>query len=119
MFHKNALPSFGSHLTSAINDSQSTTGRLTLVPAGGGPPQKEPARTPSALVELLTISAKKCSSFLAEAAVLVLVFALLDRFMLKDRMEISWVVSAFTISLALLCASIAMDFSARRWLTPR
>jgi hypothetical protein len=31
-------------------------------------------------------------------------------------MEIGWVVSAFTISLMLLSASIATEFTARRWL---
>jgi hypothetical protein len=36
--------------------------------------------------------------------------------MLKGRMEIGWVVSAFTISLVLLTASIATEFTARRWL---
>ena len=50
---------------------------------------------------------------------LVLVLALLDRFMLKGRMELGWVVSAFTISLLLLAASIATEFSARRWSTTR
>jgi hypothetical protein len=49
------------------------------------------------------------SAFFAEAAVFVLVLALLDRFMLKGRMEMGWVVSAFTISFALLTASIATD----------
>jgi hypothetical protein len=49
----------------------------------------------------------------------VLVLALLDRFMLKGRMELNWVVSAFAISLGLLAASIATDFSFRRWLRPR
>ena len=87
--------------------------RLTLVPSGGGP---TPAKSPTPLVELIAISAHRCSSFFAEAAVLVLVLALLDRFMLKGRMELNWVVSAFAISLTLLAASIATDFSARRWL---
>jgi hypothetical protein len=44
------------------------------------------------------------------------VLALLDRFMLKGRMEIGWVASAFTISLVLLAASIVTDFLSRRWL---
>jgi hypothetical protein len=90
-----------------------TPARLTLVPSGGGP---TPAKGPTPLVELIAISAHRCSSFFAEAAVLVLVLALLDRFMLKGRMELGWVTSAFAISLTLLAASIATDFSARRWL---
>lgn len=47
---------------------------------------------------------------------LVLVLALLDRFMLKGRMEIGWVVSAFAIAISMLAASIATEFTARRWL---
>lgn len=47
---------------------------------------------------------------------LVLVLALLDRFMLKGRFEPGWVLGALILSLALLAASIATDFSARRWL---
>lgn len=73
-------------------------------------------KAPSALVELIGISAHRCSSFFAEASVLVLVLALLDRFMLKGRMEMNWVLSAFAISLGLLAASVATDFSSRRWL---
>jgi hypothetical protein len=44
------------------------------------------------------------------------VLALLDRFMLKGRMELNWVVSAFSISLSLLVASVLTEFSSRRWL---
>ena len=71
---------------------------------------------PSPLLDFIAIAAPRCSSFFAEAAVLVLVLALLDRFMLKGRMELNWVISAFSISVALLAASIFMDFSSRRWL---
>jgi len=96
----------------------STAPRLILLPAGGS---SEPRPTSSALpgsplVDLVSICAHRCSSFFAEAAVLVLVLALLDRFMLKGRMEINWVLSAFTISLLLLATSIATEFTARRWL---
>jgi len=84
-----------------------------LVPSGGG---NQPRSTPSPLFDLLAISAHRCSSFFAEAAVLVLVLALLDRFMLKGRVEAGWVLSAFSISFLLLAASIATEFSARRWL---
>ncbi len=48
---------------------------------------------------------------------LVLVLAILDRFMLKGRLELGWAFHAFAISLLLLAASIATEFSARRWLT--
>jgi hypothetical protein len=116
MFHKNVANSVRSISTPAESASQpsSNTPRLVLIPAaGGGSKQK----TTSPLNDLLSISAHRCSAFFAEAAVLVLVLALLDRFMLKGRMEMNWVLSAFAISLALLAASIATEFSARRWLT--
>ena len=122
MFHqKIAANSLGSGPFLAANQDRktpNTTSRLALVPPGSVPRQESLAER-SARFELLTISAKKCSSFLAEAAVLVLVFALLDRLIVKDRMEISWVASAVGISLALLAGSIALDFTARRLLRPR
>jgi hypothetical protein len=116
MFHKNVPNSARSHSNLAANDvqqSSSVTPGLFLVPSGGGSTQK----TSSPLFDLIAISAHRCSAFFAEAAVLVLVLALLDRFMLKGRMEINWVISAFSISLLLLIASIATEFCARRWLT--
>ena len=120
MFHKNVASSLRSISTATTIGPQpssevtSTPGpRLVLLPAGGdGSPQK----TSSALIDFIAISSHRCSAFFAEAAVLVLVLALLDRFMLKGRMEIGWVLSAFTISLILLSASIATEFTARRWL---
>jgi hypothetical protein len=113
MFHKNVLPAAQSIFPAATPDSTPTAKRLTLVPSGGG---VIPNKRPSPLIDLIAISAHRCSSFFAEAAVLVLVLALLDRFMLKGRFEPRWVITAFTLSLALLAASIATDFSARRWL---
>ncbi len=116
MFHKNVSNSIRSSSSPAANDSKPLLPqppRLVLVPTGGGGSTQKAA---SPLFELIPISAPRCSSFFAEAAVLVLVLALLDRFMLKGRMEINWVISAFTISIALLAASIATDFTARRWL---
>lgn len=98
---------------SGTSQTPATPTRLTLVPSGGG---VIPQNRSSALFDLLTISAHRCSSFFAEAAVLVLVLALLDRFMLKGHLESGWVIGAFTLSLLLLAASIATDFSARRWL---
>jgi hypothetical protein len=84
-----------------------------LVPSGGG---VIPQKSPSPLFDLIAISAHRCSSFFAEAAVLVLVLALLDRFLIKGHLEIGWVIGAFILSLMLLAASIVTDFSARRWL---
>jgi hypothetical protein len=70
----------------------------------------------SSLLDLAVITSRRCSSFFAEAAVLVLVFGILDYFMLKGRIELPWIVGALSISLGLLGASIAMDFSAQRWI---
>ena len=47
---------------------------------------------------------------------LVLVFGILDFFILKGRIELSWIAGALGISLFLLAASVAMDFSAHRWI---
>lgn len=120
MFHKNVLnsvnPSRSASPLAPPGSSQTTPAsatRLVLVPSGGG---GTPKTSPSTLIDLVSISAHRCSSFFAEAAVLVLVLALLDRFMLKGRMELNWIISAFSISLMLLAASIATEFSARRWL---
>jgi hypothetical protein len=116
MLHKNVLPFSSTVSSPAVSGSikpESSPSRLILVPAGGG---DVPKKSQSPLVDLIAISAHRCSAFFAEAAVLVLVLALLDRFMLKGRMEMGWVISAFTISILLLAASIVTDFSARRWL---
>ena len=115
MFHKNVLNSLRSVSPQRIPESpqtQTSPVRLALVPTGGGVIPKKS----SSLFDLLTIAVHRCSSFFAEAAVLVLVLALLDRFMLKGRMELNWVISAFTISVALLAASVLTEFSSRRWL---
>ena len=116
MFHKNVLSAASSarsvlSFPATPNQPQTST-RLLLVPSGGE--VIIPGKT--ALADLISISAHRCGSFFAEAAVLVLVLALLDRFMLKGHLESGWVVSAFTLSLILLAASIATDLSARRWL---
>ncbi len=70
----------------------------------------------SPLLDLVVITARRCSSFFAEAAVLVLVFGILDFFMLKGRIDAAWIVGALSISLGLLAASIATDFGAHRWM---
>jgi hypothetical protein len=101
MFHKNA----------AQANSNPPTKGLTLVHS-----QNQPKAKPSPLLELVVITSRRCSSFFAEAAVLVLVFGILDYFMLKGRIELAWIVGALAISAGLLLASIAMDFSAHRWI---
>src|SRR5271154_4676306 len=102
MFYKNVLNSLRSVSLQQIPESSQTPTspvRLALVPPGGGVISK---KSPSPLFDLVAITGHRCSSFFAEAAVLVLVLALLDRFMLKGRMEMGWVLWAFTISLILL-----------------
>ncbi len=122
MFHKNVRNSVRSLFSaSPVSEQQHpqqsnpNPARLVLVSSGSGGTPQVPS-PPSALVDLIAISAHRCSSFFAEAAVLVLVLALLDRFIATGRMETSWIVSAFAISLLLLAASIATDFTAGRWL---
>lgn len=68
------------------------------------------------MAELALITSRRCSSFFAEAAVLVLVFGILDLFLLKGHIDAGWIIGALTVSLVLLVASIATDFTARRWL---
>lgn|SRR5579875_2271979 len=66
--------------------------------------------------DLVPILSRRCSAFCAEAAVLVLVFGLLDYFMMKGRIEISWIVGALFISVLLLALSIVIELSAQRWM---
>jgi len=125
MFHKIAVTPIRSSYTPAVPAQEcdpirqtvlQPSPRLSLVSSAASGGRGVPEEGSSALFDFISVSAQRCASFFAEAAVLVLVLALLDRFMLKGRMEMGWVVSAFSISLALLAASIATDFSARRWL---
>ena len=106
MFHKNAL-TFENPNTSA-----STPPNLLLMPSATN---GQATRTAMRL-DLLIITARRCSAFFAEAAVLVLVFGILDFCLLKGRIELPWIVGALAISLGLLAASIAMDFTAQRWI---
>ena len=72
----------------------------------------EPLSSP----DLFLITMRRCSAFCAEAAVLVLVFGLLDYFMMKGHIEPLWSAGALVISVALLALSIAMDLGAHRWI---
>jgi hypothetical protein len=122
MFHKNVVNSVRSVSdVVAIQPNRNVVqgnfnpARLLLVASGsGGTPQIQ--RSSSSLIDLVAISAHRCASFFAEAAVLVLVLALLDRLIAKGHMEIGWIAGAIAISVALLAASIATDFTAKRWL---
>lgn len=65
---------------------------------------------------MLAIVARRCSTFFAEAAVLVLVFGILDYLMRNGRIEVRWIVGALAISVFLLAVSILMDVTAHRWI---
>ena len=51
-----------------------------------------------------------------QAAVLVLVYGLLDYFMMKGHIELGWIAGALLISVALLALSIVIELSAQRWI---
>ncbi len=104
MFHKNVSKP---NLLSA-----STSTGIHLVP-NLSPSANAPAA--SSFLDLLIIASRRCSAFFAEAAVLVLVFGILDFCLLKGRIELHWIIGALAISLGLLAASITMDFTAHRW----
>jgi len=85
MFHKNVLNSLGSVSLQQIPESPQTPAqnqfktpaspvRLALVPPGGMVSKKS-----SPLFDLIAIAAHRCSSFFAEAAVLVLLQQRLKR----------------------------------------
>ena len=93
----------------------SSASKSTLHLAQSGALPVLPPRPEGALADLVLIAARRCSAFFAEAAVLVLVFGVLDYFMLKGRIELAWILGALAISLGLLAASIVMDLSAHRW----
>ena len=105
MFHKNAVSFENS------NSSASTPNNLRLMPSV----LSDRAANSATHLDLLIITARRCSAFFAEAAVLVLVFGLLDYFMLKGRIELAWILLAIGASLTLLAASIATDFAAHHW----
>ena len=67
--------------------------------------------------ELLSITAHRCGAFFAEAAVLVLIFGILDRLLSRGRVELLWIAGTLAATLLLLAASVLTDLSARRWLS--
>ena len=79
-------------------------------------PGSKPEQTPRVNLDLVSIVSRRCSAFFAEAAVLVLVFGILDYLMLKGRIEVEWIVGALAISLFLLAVSILLDLTAHRWI---
>ena len=111
MLHKNVSNSNSNDLHVAHHPTSNPAG-LSLVPAR----RADSPSQPHSLLDLAIIASRRCSSFFAEAAVLVLVFGILDFFILKGRIELAWIAGALAISLGLLAASIAMDFTAHRWI---
>lgn len=97
-----------------VSDSASTipthTNSIHLAKPGSRPSQA------STNPDLIAIISRRCSAFLAEAAVLVLVFGILDYLLLKGRIEFPWIAGALGISLFLLAVSIAMELTAHRWI---
>jgi hypothetical protein len=111
MLYKNVSNPSNKSLSPTTHPTSNPAG-LSLVPAG----RSTPSNQPHSLLDLAIITSRRCSSFFAEAAVLVLVFGILDFFILKGRIELAWIAGALAISLVLLAASIAMDFTAHRWI---
>ena len=109
MFHNRlARPATGS--TSATSPTTDRTRSIHLAQPGS---QFSEQRVN---LDLIAIVSRRCSAFFAEAAVLVLVFGILDYLMLKGRIELEWIVGALAISLFLLAVSILMDLTAHRWI---
>jgi hypothetical protein len=116
MLHQSKIVSLFSGI--AAGSVTDPTSRLSLVPSSK---PKEPApdivsgpvrlHNAAAFIE---IAGERCSAYLAEAAVLVLVFAILDRFLMKERMEWTWATGAVVVSVGLLVASIAVELAVRR-----
>ena len=119
MFHKNVSNSQFNIFPVPNQTPNEKTTRLRLVPNQSQSTAERSSKTlqpHSSLLDLAVIAARRCSAFFAEAAVLVLVFGVLDFFMLKGRIELSWIIGAFAISLSLLALSVATDFTAHIWI---
>ena len=76
----------------------------------------ETVRASSSVPQLIGIASRRCSAFFAEAAVLVLVFGILDFFFQRGHISLLWAAGAVGLSVGLLAASVATDFTAGRWL---
>jgi hypothetical protein len=108
MFHKNSA-----NVSPARNLPQPVSS-LRLVAEDG---TRTPApRISSDMQHLVLIAARRGSSFLAEAAVLVLVFGILDLLIAKGHVAGIWILGALAASLGLLALSVVTDFGAHHWL---
>lgn len=124
LFAASTLSEEAQMLDASGNSSRTGPPRLLLLPSSNSDLSaslsisKRDAGTgaPSLFTELLATTAHRSAAFFAEAAVLVLVLGILDRFLASSRLEPRWVAGAFLVALGLLAASIATDVTARRWL---
>ena len=110
MFHKNSA-----NVSPARNLPQPSTS-LHLVAENGTRTPVNIASSLSNREHLAVIAARRCSSFFAEAAVLVLVFGILDLMIVKGHVAGAWILGALAVSAGLLGLSIATDFGAHRWI---
>jgi hypothetical protein len=106
MLHK-----LSARFAKSTDSALDTAKTLHLAPSG-----RLAAASQTPLLDLIVICSRRCSAFFAEAAVLVLVFGVLDYLLMKGHIEFSWFLGALAISLGLLAASIFMDFTAHRWI---
>jgi hypothetical protein len=70
---------------------------------------------PRLSADLVAAASRRFAAFCAEAAVLVFVLGILDRFLIRNRIEPAWIAGAFALSLFLLAVSVATDVVARRF----
>ncbi len=80
----------------------------------GTPPGPGGMPRPSLLQDLLRLSTHRLSAFLAEAAVLVLVLGILERFLTSHRVELRWIAVVVSTSVALLVGSVALELTGQR-----
>ena len=85
--------------------------RIVVLPA---PPVAADVERRSVFADLLELSTHRLSAFLAEAAVLVLVLGLLERFLAIHRVEAGWVAGTLGVSAMLLAGSVAVELMGRR-----
>jgi len=102
---------FARPATSSTPSVTDPTRSIHLAQPGSRPDVPAPVN-----LDLIAIVSRRCSAFFAEAAVLVLVFGILDYLMQKGRIEVDWIAGALAISLVLLAVSILMDLTAHRWI---
>jgi hypothetical protein len=116
MLHKNVSTYVNSPVADPSTQNPNPAGLSLVSPPTAARPARPDEPQPSSLLDLVVITSRRCSSFFAEAAVLVLVFGILDFFILRGRIDLAWIAGALAISVVLLAASIAMDFTAHRWI---